>query len=687
MGKVRARARTRQGGVESVRTLDRWMYWAYLALVVLVPLAFSRTPLEWLNPTLRGLTFDQFDIAKIVTLRFFTLLVLALWVAKLFMARQAKLRFTPLDVAILAFLFFATISTIFSWHFPTSLHGKFKRYEGLLTYINYALLYFLALQTFYNERRLKTLAKAMAITGGLVAVYGVAQFVGWDVFQWASLPFEQHRSFSTFGNPDLLAGYLVIALPFSVACLLMAKGWRETLLYSATTALLAVNVLTSLVRGAWIATVAVFLVFLGYTIYGYVAKRVSKESLVRVGVMSGVFILICIVVTLFAAKLGEPNLNIVERVKSMTKITEGSAGARIEIWKAGLSMVKSSPLIGLGPDTYRLGSERYETFNYVKTGLGKTVSDNAHNYILQLASGPGTLATISFLFLTLAIFAFSAVAVSRQSTERLVITTGFLAAGVGYFVHLFFGVSVSGSTSLFWLVLGVLVGQTAFVREYSFSPNEALNKVIIGLVVFTSAISLFYSAKMIIADYYYATGLSKAPVDTEAAINNYKTAISLYSNGRYYDSLGTYYLQLYGYRKDPEDYQRSVETLKEAVEFEPLEADHRVFLANTYLMNPTPANLAEARKVLESTLKIRARSVPARFLYAETNRMEQKYTEAIESYQETLKYDENSDAVLLGLARSYEAVGKRKEALASYQRLVSIKPGDKTAVEAIKRLQ
>ncbi|MCL4500179.1 MAG: O-antigen ligase family protein [Chloroflexi bacterium] len=726
---------------------DRRMYLVFLALLALVPLAFSRTPIEWIAPQIRGITFDQFDIAKLVTLRFLTLLILAFWAIKVWRARDAKLRFTVLDFTVIGFLLFATLSTIFSVHFPTSLQGKFKRYEGLLTYINYALLYFLALQTFYSEKRLRTFAKVMALTGGLIAVYGVMQFAGYDVFQWAQLPFEKHRSFSTFGNPDLLAGYLVLALPFSIACLLLEEGWRQLagffrrfalviknipawlrerknapknrknldpagwqatlgsedwraqmwgylwggrdpIIYSITTALIAINLITSLVRGAWIATgVMLFGIFL-FLVIGTITKHVRKGALIGVGVTVAVIVLICGVVSASSEKLGDPNLNVINRLQSVTKLGEGSVASRIEIWKAAANIVKARPVLGWGPDTFRLASERYETAKYVQTGAGKTVSDNAHDYILQLAAGPGVPALVFFLILTVSIMIMGSVAVFRRQDDGFIIQLAFLSAAVGYFIHLLAGVSVIGSTSIFWVILGALAGESFLARERSFNPKEAFNAVIIGLAVVTSAVSFIYAGSMFIGDYYYAMGLSQQSVDPQVTINDYEAAAALYPNGRYYDSLGTYYLQLNQDRNDPQLLDKAIYWLDKAAAFEPLEADHQVFLANAYLVNPAPDRIAKARAILQATLNdIRPRSVPALFLLGEADRLSARYADAVKNYQEVLKYDPTYENGMLALGNAYEAMGDKKAALASYKRAVAFNPRERRALDGVKRVQ
>ena len=66
----------------------------------------------------------------------------------------------------------------------------------------------------------------------MVSAYGVIQFLGLDFLQWGQLPFEPNRAFSTYGNPDLLGGFIVLALPLALALVFAAEDlkWRIILL-------------------------------------------------------------------------------------------------------------------------------------------------------------------------------------------------------------------------------------------------------------------------------------------------------------------------------------------------------------------------------------------------------------------------------------------------------------------------
>ena len=186
----------------------RIAWWALLAMIFLVPIATS-------NFTFLGVdlpfTDDVFDLVKVVVLRVFSLVALAAW-AWAMLRQGGKLRRTPIEWLILAFLVWVAITTITSIHWPIALFGKPRRYEGLLTFVNYAVIYFLVLQFADSAARVRALARSLFFSSIIVAGYGALQFVGRDPMHWATLPFEANRAFSTYGNPNLLGGFLIFSV-------------------------------------------------------------------------------------------------------------------------------------------------------------------------------------------------------------------------------------------------------------------------------------------------------------------------------------------------------------------------------------------------------------------------------------------------------------------------------------------
>ncbi|MEA5075743.1 MAG: hypothetical protein VB139_05280, partial [Coriobacteriia bacterium] len=117
--------------------MDVWdrIAWACLhTLVVLIPVAMSN--LGPLSPNGLPLTFDQFDIMKVFLQRGLMLIAFGAWALGILL-RGGKVRTTRVGWVVLAFLVWVFITTLTSVHVPTAVFGKYRRFEGLLSFITY----------------------------------------------------------------------------------------------------------------------------------------------------------------------------------------------------------------------------------------------------------------------------------------------------------------------------------------------------------------------------------------------------------------------------------------------------------------------------------------------------------------------------------------------------------------------
>lgn len=654
---------------------DKWVFFGFIAIVIALPLAMSR------------ITFDQFDIAKIFSLRLITLFMLLFWVGKMLATPKPELRWSKLDFAVIVFLVLVFISTVTSIHFPTALHGKYKRYEGLLTFVNYGILYFLAMQTFTDFKRLSILSKAITYVGAVVALYGVMQYMEADIFRWATLPFEERRSFSTFGNPDLLGGFLVILVPIALAEFFRAKDWKGNLLMGGSLFLILLCLLTAFTRGSWLGA-AFALAF-----FAIVAGKAFFSNPRKLLTVLAAFIGIFVVMAAYSATTGHEVMNLVKRIQSITQITEGSAGSRIEIWKAGLKMVEEDPVFGLGPDTFRLGSERYETFLYVQMNQGRSVADNAHNYVVQLASGVGIPATLLFLGFLAAVVVLAVRYLRKRNGEERLVYAGLTAALAGYFVHLIFGVSISGSTGVFWVIIGALMASVGPIRITSILPqtkSAVYLKVAMGALMAVTIVSAYFGVTMYVADVHYASATRFAGEGRydESAVS-YEKAISLYKNGRYYDGYGMFLEQLGQAQNNRSMLDKAIAIYEEGVRQEPREADHYIFLASAYsksAASPEDPLLALAEQELKKAIVIRPNAFSARLLLSNIYIYQAKHVEAIELLDFVLMVDAVNEPALRLMGQSQKAVGETEKAKAAYEQLLVVKPDDAEAKAELEKL-
>jgi hypothetical protein len=198
------------------------------------------------------LTYDQFDIIKVFVMRACALVGIGAWSFS-FLLRGGTLRRTKVDWLILAFLAWVLLSSFFSISPATAIFGKYRRFEGFLSFLTYAVVYFLTVQMADRPSRIRSIAHTVVVSGAVVSLYGMLQYFSLDPVNWGSqLPFEVSRAFSTYGNPDLLGGYLVFPLIVSLAMALTDRRplWRGV--YWATFILTGLCWGAAFVRGAWI---------------------------------------------------------------------------------------------------------------------------------------------------------------------------------------------------------------------------------------------------------------------------------------------------------------------------------------------------------------------------------------------------------------------------------------------------
>jgi hypothetical protein len=212
-----------------------------------------------------------------------------------------------------------------------------------------------------------------------------------------------------------------------------------------------------------------------------------------------------------------------ERVRTVFDLSQGSGRTRTLIWRSALDAIGDRPLAGSGPDTFRLVFPAYQTADYPAAAGYDSIADTAHNYILQLAATlglPGALLFVVIFAESLWLAAPRDLGPERGSahigSRDPLLLAGFWAAALGYSVHLFFGVSVSGSSVFLWMFLGVLLVPWSWSRRVE-APRWGRAAAVPALAVV--GVALLGTASVFLADYYYGrTYADNTSADRVAAV-------------------------------------------------------------------------------------------------------------------------------------------------------------------------
>src|SRR5260370_3219818 len=194
-------------------------------------------------------------------------------------------RRTPLDLPLLAFIGTAALSSLFAVNRNVAIFGTYDRWEGLLTIVTYALLFWLAVQLLSSEAEARGLIWSLLISGYVVGAIAILQsgfgLLGGGYFQGANgvLPAD-----ATLANPDFTAIFLAMLLPVAFAKLVSRRPAVTRVLAANLVVVLLLGLIATYTRAAWIgAVVGVIIVLVLRRGRFHVWPLVISASLVIVG--------------------------------------------------------------------------------------------------------------------------------------------------------------------------------------------------------------------------------------------------------------------------------------------------------------------------------------------------------------------------------------------------------------------
>ena len=240
----------------------------------------------------------------------------------------------------------------------------------------YALTYLLAGQTLRKTRELQRVVFAMAAAAALVILYGFYQFTfGIDIssMKWVdgeAFPELSKRVFSTWENPNILAGYLDIVACIAVGLIgVLQRGWRILAILLLVAAIACLGM--TYARGACLVVALV--------IAGYGALRDWR-------------ILLGLVVVAAGALLLDPVL--ADRLLSVFTRVDTSSEMRVAFWESTVAMVMDHPFLGIGWGMYFMV---YPEYDFYLQGAPVQIV-HAHNMYLNYAAEIGVPGALSFLW-------------------------------------------------------------------------------------------------------------------------------------------------------------------------------------------------------------------------------------------------------------------------------------------------
>lgn len=207
--------------------------------------------------------------------------------------------------------------------------------DGLRVVFEPMLYFFVLIQLLDTEDTLKTMIHGILIAAATIALYGILQRVMGveSPPSWTYSGYEQGiklRVFSSIGNPNALAGFMVLTAPIALSFALWSKEWKDRILYGVVALILMTTLALTYSRGAWIGFVA------GMVLYALIIRNKKFLILFAVGV-AGVAIV-----------FQDTILNRLMFAFSSEYLNKSAESGRIAFWTRALYIWKENPVFGAG---------------------------------------------------------------------------------------------------------------------------------------------------------------------------------------------------------------------------------------------------------------------------------------------------------------------------------------------------
>ena len=306
----------------------------------------------------------------------------------------------PIDMPIALFVILIIVSTI------TSINpmGSFRDLAIHLLSISFM---FVMVNSIKDKEELNILLTILVGTASLVALYGLFQYkAGVEMeAKWLDTSNNEGittRVFSVFGNPNILAEYLIMTTPISIALFWQTKKLHKKILFLLTSLLLTGTLVLTFSRGGWL------------------------------GFAFGIFIFILLVekrLLLLLIPLGLGAINflpptILNRILSIANFADSSNNYRIRIWKITLEIIRDYLPSGVGLG-YIPFKQTFET--YIRT----MPAYHSHNTYLEVLAEMGIPGIIILIMLIFVLYKYSIKTLVKGEDKWTKVISAGILSGLG----------------------------------------------------------------------------------------------------------------------------------------------------------------------------------------------------------------------------------------------------------------
>ncbi len=577
---------------------------SFYLLFILVPLILT----PW--------NYELFEYNKMMVTYALAAVIGGAWIVQMIAERTIRIVKTPFDIPLWLFATTQLISTLFSMDPHVSWMGYYSRFNGgMWSIITYVFLYYAFVAHFsrtiasgimnqeakgkniktqktnshthdsslFIHEKIHTLLKIAVSTGVVVALYGALERMGIDKHLWVQD--VQNRVFSTLGQPNWLAAYLVALLPVSMALTIRSyvhspkPQWIQIAIYGCISLVFFTVLLFTRSRSGLLAFAVSDILFWIILFFTFAQKRATKLFIVCV------HLLFATIVFFNGSNISQIDKHftlggLTAQYRSAGILTQPtpakppgpaletggteSGTIRKYVWQGAVTAWQSTAktwMIGTGTETFAYAFYKFRPVEHNNTSEWDFLYNKAHNEYLNYLATTGVFGLLSYVGFIGVVFVWfcrkvygSSVVVhdekltgnsdmSPRNYEQLALSIALFAGWLSILITNFFGFSVVIVQILLFLfpagmyLLSLVSEAPAWVSKKTPElPKWTILLVVVITITLLASIGLFWYA-----DTLYASGYRDARSGQFVrAKQSVETAILLNpSEPNYHDELAT----------------------------------------------------------------------------------------------------------------------------------------------------
>jgi len=204
--------------------------------------------------------------------------------------------------------------------------------EGLRAVVQYMLWFFLTIRLVDSKRTAKNIYTILVLSGTILALHGILQYLigvkmpaSWQDLAEAGV---RTRAFSIIGSPNILGSMMLMLSPMAFSLFYAEKNVYRKLFFLGSAFAMALCLLFTFSRGAWLGMAAVALIFI-----------LLKDKRLFLP-----FIIFALLAFLLVPSVGDR----ISYMLSNKYVNSSLRGGRLGRWIQGFEMFKNNPLFGVG---------------------------------------------------------------------------------------------------------------------------------------------------------------------------------------------------------------------------------------------------------------------------------------------------------------------------------------------------